>query len=134
MRWLSILILVLVIPLVSAGGPATVVAREPAVSRPLVREFTGVNGHTVQFKPDPYAKVCGKVRDYQSFEWDMGKETDFIPRFPESRNRVNWEPRWFGSGRQRCDKVELLENALVLGAKRQFFEGRTRVEKAEHIR
>ena len=50
----------------------------------------GVNGHTVQFKPALYAKALRKVRDYHSFEWDMGKETDFVPRFPEARNRVNW--------------------------------------------
>jgi hypothetical protein len=46
-----------------------------------------------------YAKVCGKVRDYHNFEWEMGKETDFIPRFPESRNGVNWD-HVYGSWRK----------------------------------
>ena len=59
--------------------------------RPLMSEFMGINGHTVQFKPDLYAKVCRNVRDYHSLEWDLGKETDFVPRFPEARNRVNWD-------------------------------------------
>src|SRR5688500_2097569 len=65
-------------------------AGQPA-PRPLMSEFMGINGHTVQFKPELYAKVCRKVRDYHPFEWDVGKETDFIPRFPEARNRVNWD-------------------------------------------
>ncbi len=56
-----------------------------------MREFIGVNGHTVQFRSALYAAVCRKVRDYHSFEWDMGKETDFVPQFPEARNRVNWD-------------------------------------------
>jgi hypothetical protein len=45
----------------------------------------------VLFKPELYSKVCRHVRDYHSFEWDMGKETDYVPRFPEARNRVNWD-------------------------------------------
>ncbi len=89
MRWLPILVFVIL--LLPPGGSMTVTAEEPAGLRPLMREFMGVNGHTVQFKPDLYAKVCGKVRDYHPFEWDMGKETNFVPRFPEARNRVNWD-------------------------------------------
>jgi len=63
-------------------------AAEPA--RPTMAEFIGVNGHTVQFKPELYAKVCRKVRDYHPIEWDLGKDSDFALRFPEARNRVNW--------------------------------------------
>ena len=65
-------------------------AAETTVPRPVMAEFMGVNGHTIQFKPGLYSQVCRKVRDYHSFEWDMGKETDFVPRYPEARNRVNW--------------------------------------------
>jgi hypothetical protein len=64
---------------------------EEAKLRPLMREFLGINGHTVQFKPELYAKTCRLVRDYHSLEWDVGKETDYAPRFPEARNRVNWD-------------------------------------------
>ena len=60
MRWLPILVFVIL--LLPPGGSMTVTAEEPAGLRPLMREFMGVNGHTVQFKPDLYAKVCGKVR------------------------------------------------------------------------
>ena len=35
-------------------------AKEPA---PLFREFVGLNGHTVNFKPDLYQPVCRVVRD-----------------------------------------------------------------------
>src|SRR5437773_2549798 len=73
-----------------AGLFTILAAQESLPPKPLMAEFMGVNGHTVQFKPELYAKACRKVRDYHSFEWDMGKETDFVPRFPEARNRVNW--------------------------------------------
>src|SRR4051812_46936468 len=59
--------------------------------KPLMKDFIGVNGHTVQFRPELYAKACRLVRDYHSFEWDVGKETDYVTRFPEARNRVNWD-------------------------------------------
>jgi hypothetical protein len=66
-------------------------AAEQPVPRPLMADFIGINGHTVLFKPDLYANVCRKVRDYHPFDWDVGRETDFALRFPEARNRVNWE-------------------------------------------
>ena len=62
---------------------------EPA--RPTMGEFIGVNGHTVTFKPELYSKVCRKARDYHPIEWDLGKDSDFALRFPEARNRVNWD-------------------------------------------
>jgi hypothetical protein len=37
-------------------------AAEPP--RPLMRDFIGINGHTVQFKPALYQPVCRLVRDY----------------------------------------------------------------------
>lgn len=66
-------------------------AAEPELPRPTMGDFMGVNGHTVQFKPELYSKVCRQVRDYHSFEWDMGNDSDYVPRFPEARNRVNWD-------------------------------------------
>ena len=58
--------------------------------RPLMGEFMGINGHTVQFRPELYSKVCRKVRDYHPIEWDLGKDSDYKTPFPEARNRVNW--------------------------------------------
>ena len=71
---------------------AEVLTRLPETdSHPTIGELMGINGHTIQFKPELYSKVCRKARDYHSFGWDMGKDTDFVPRFPEARNRVNWD-------------------------------------------
>jgi hypothetical protein len=58
---------------------------------PLFRDFMGVNGHTVQFRPALYAPVAKLVRDYHPVEWDLGKESDSAPPFPMARNGVNWE-------------------------------------------
>ena len=38
--------------------------------RPLMRDFIGLCGHTVQFKPDLYAPVTRMVRDYHPIDWD----------------------------------------------------------------
>jgi serine/threonine-protein kinase ATR len=59
--------------------------------KPLMKDFIGINGHTVQFKPELYGPVCKVVRDYHPVEWDLGKETDVPPPFPFARNRVSWE-------------------------------------------
>jgi hypothetical protein len=67
-------------------------AAEPeGLAKPLMRDFIGINGHTVQFKPELYKQVCGVVRDYHPLEWDTGPETDYKLDFPFARNRVNWE-------------------------------------------
>lgn len=66
-------------------------ATTAANASPLFRDFMGINGHTVQFKPDLYAPVCNLVRDYHPVEWDLGQDSDFVPPFPFARNRVNWE-------------------------------------------
>ena len=67
-----------------------------AKARPLFRDFMGLNTHTVQFKPGLYRPVTRLVRDYHGFEWDVGKDTDYYPRFPLSRNMVNWETLYGG--------------------------------------
>ena len=58
--------------------------------RPLMRDFIGLCGHTVQFKPDLYAPVTRMVRDYHPIEWDLGDDTSSVPPFPFARNRVDW--------------------------------------------
>jgi hypothetical protein len=71
-------------------------AAEP---RPLIREFVGINGHTVQFKPVLYQPVCRLVRDYHPVEWDLGKKTSELPPFPFAKNRVDWS-NVYGSWRK----------------------------------
>jgi hypothetical protein len=58
--------------------------------RPLMRDFIGINGHTVQFKPELYAPIARLVRDYHPLQWDLGDDTSFVPEFPFARNRVDW--------------------------------------------
>jgi hypothetical protein len=67
--------------------------------KPCMRDFIGINGHTVQFKPELYQQVCRVVRDYHPLEWDTGADTDYALDFPFARNRVSWE-QVYGSWRK----------------------------------
>src|SRR5579871_1023301 len=58
--------------------------------KPLLRNFMGLNGHTVLFKPELYRPVGQLVRDYHGLDWDVGDDTSYTPRFPMSRNQVDW--------------------------------------------
>lgn len=71
-----------------------------ATERPLLRDFIGINGHTVQFKPELYRPVCGLVRDYHPVEWDLGTNTTVLPAFPFAKNRVDWS-KVYGSWRAK---------------------------------
>lgn len=59
-------------------------------AHPLMRDFIGINGHTVQFKPALYRPVAEKVRDYHPVAWDLEKETSTPPPFPFAKNKVDW--------------------------------------------
>jgi len=59
-------------------------------ARPLMRDFIGLNGHTVQFKPELYQPVGRLARDYHPVEWDLGQRTAELPPFPFAKNRVDW--------------------------------------------
>lgn len=76
----------------SAAAPPT----QPA--KPLFRDFMGVCGHTVRFRPDVYKAAVRKVRDYHPIDWDFGDDTAFPPPFPFARNRVDWS-QVYGSWR-----------------------------------
>ena len=80
-------------------------AGEPE-SRPLLRDFMGINGHTVQFRPKLYAANCRLVRDYHGLGWDVGDETHYWPQFPFARNRVNWEDV-YGSWKQEGFEIDV---------------------------
>ena len=64
-----------------------------------MREFMGLDVHTVQFKPDLYAPVCRQVRDYHPIDWDFGDDPAKPPEFPMTVNGVNWETL-YGSWRK----------------------------------
>ena len=85
------MMIALLMALAAAQQPAAEKPVDAAQGRPLIRDFVGLNGHTVQFKPKLYAPVGRLARDYHPVEWDLGKETDFVTTFPFARNRVSWE-------------------------------------------
>src|SRR4051812_24971294 len=76
--------LLLAVP--AAAAPTTAPARQP----PLMRDFTGLNVHTVQFKPELYAPVCRRLRDYHPVRWDVGDDPAKPTVFPFAANRVHW--------------------------------------------
>ncbi|MGA2499383.1 MAG: hypothetical protein ABSH20_16710 [Tepidisphaeraceae bacterium] len=80
------------LPLLAILSIATLATRadDTTKTRPLMRDFIGLNTHTVQFKPELYKPVCRLLRNYHPAEWDLGKDTAVPPPFPEAKNRVNW--------------------------------------------
>jgi hypothetical protein len=83
--------------------PMSAAAGEP---RPLMRDFIGLNGHTVAFKPELYRPICGLVRDYHPVEWDLGKDSAELPGFPFAKNGVDWN-RVYGSWRTNNWNVDV---------------------------
>jgi hypothetical protein len=61
-----------------------------SAEKPLMRDFMGLNVHTVQFKPDLYAPVTRVLRNYHPFGWDVGNDTAAPLEFPFAKNRVHW--------------------------------------------
>ncbi len=60
-------------------------------SKPLLRNFIGLNVHTVQFRPELYMPVTRVVRDYHNLDWDIGDDTSYRAKFPMSKNGVDWQ-------------------------------------------
>jgi hypothetical protein len=89
-----------------ATDAAAAAAEKP---RPLMRDFIGLNGHTVVYKPELYAPVAKLVRDYHPFKWDVGEDTSFATTFPFARNKVDWN-HVYGSWR----KAGLRVNASLI--------------------
>ena len=79
-----------ILPLLLVPALFTTTARAEEKPRPLMRDFMGLCGHTVQFKPELYAPVTRLVRDYHPIDWDFGKDTDYAVKFPMARNGVDW--------------------------------------------
>jgi len=56
-----------------------------------LKDFLGLCGHTVQFKPERYEGVVSVVRDYHPIEWDLANDTSEPAPLPFAKNRVNWD-------------------------------------------
>jgi len=83
--------------LLSASMPPARAADKPAngssskKTKPLFRDFMGLNVHSVAFKPEIYKPVCRLLRDYHPLDWDLGDDTSSTPPFPLARNQVSWD-------------------------------------------
>jgi hypothetical protein len=81
------------LPLLGRGAqaaPASSVTDSANRQRPLMRDFMGLNVHTVQFKPDLYAPVCRRLRDYHPMRWDVDENPAKATVFPMAANGVDW--------------------------------------------
>jgi hypothetical protein len=56
-----------------------------------LKDFLGICGHTVQFKPERYEGVVSVVRDYHPVEWDLAADTATPAPLPFAKNRVSWD-------------------------------------------
>ncbi|TLD71070.1 hypothetical protein FEM03_09155 [Phragmitibacter flavus] len=102
MMYLRLLILALL--LVVTGGHGH--AEEETKERPLFRDFVGLCGHTVNFKPDLYWPVCRVVRDYHPVKWDLGEDSSKLPEWPFAKNRVDWS-KIYGSWHAKGFKISV---------------------------
>jgi len=59
---------------------------------PLFRDFVGINGHTVRFKPDLYQSVCRIVYGYHPAGWDLAKNTGTLPEWPFAKAIIRLLP------------------------------------------
>jgi hypothetical protein len=91
--WLAIWLGVLAVP--GAEPPA-----------PLFRDFMGLNGHTVLFRPKLYQPIASRVRDYHPAEWDLGGQSDFATPFPMAKNGVDWN-QVYGSWRRAGWRIDV---------------------------
>ncbi len=78
--------LIILLTTLLAGGPAT----QPVKAKPVMRDFIGLNTHTVQFKPELYGPVTRVLRDYHPVDWDAGGDTSAGLQFPMAANKVDW--------------------------------------------
>ena len=62
----------------------------PVQNKPVMKDFMGLNVHTVLFNPDLYRPTTSVVRDYHGIGWDLGDTPDNSAIFPMTRNGVNW--------------------------------------------
>ncbi len=72
------------------AGLVLMAATGAAREGPRFREFMGVNGHTVQFRPALYAPCVRLVRDYHPMDWDTGEDPAAPTVFPLAKNGVDW--------------------------------------------
>ncbi|HEV7299986.1 MAG TPA: hypothetical protein VGN72_11525 [Tepidisphaeraceae bacterium] len=87
--------------------------------KPLLRDFIGINAHTVQFDPELYAPLCKLVRDYHPFDWDVrdGNSAD-LRGFPVAQH-IDWKDT---SGKFRSWHAPVNWHELYASWQKQGFE------------
>lgn len=82
--------LALTIAVLLGAIPSAIAEEAPAEVRPLMRDFIGINGHTIQVKPELYRPAGRLMRDYHNLEWDLGMDTNSPSQLPNSIKGINW--------------------------------------------
>ncbi len=78
--------------------------------KPALRDFMGINGHTVLFDPALYSPLVKLVRDYHNIGWDVGSDTSNPTNFPFAANLVNWDSvygSWVAQGQKVNAAIQL---------------------------
>lgn len=71
---------------------ATTQAADPQPkTRPLMKDFMGLNVHTPDLKVDLYRPVCELFRDYHNLNWDIGSDPATPTQFPKGeKSKASW--------------------------------------------
>lgn len=59
--------------------------------KPLMRDFIGINTHTVQFDSKLYKPVAKLIRNYHPVAWDLDGNPSNPPQFPTTREKITWK-------------------------------------------
>ena len=70
------------------AGACSVGFANAAPTKPLLRDFMGVNGH-YHFRPALYRPTCELVRNYHPMPWDLPGDTSRLPAFPRSAQKID---------------------------------------------
>ncbi|MCA1946749.1 MAG: hypothetical protein LDL55_01355 [Armatimonadetes bacterium] len=62
-----------------------------ASPKPVLRDFIGLNVHTVLFKPELYKPVARLLRNYHPASWDLGDDPRNPTPLPKAQNGVDWK-------------------------------------------
>jgi len=98
MKHIAIILASIVLAQAVALGGDSAQGNKPG---PLMKDFIGLNTHTIQLKPDLYSPICRLLRDYHGFGWDVAdnSSTDSSPdtstdtQFPLAKQLINWEDK-----------------------------------------
>ncbi|RFS24699.1 hypothetical protein DVR12_05720 [Chitinophaga silvatica] len=86
---------------------------ESSASKPLFKDFMGINGH-VTFKPALYGQVCRLVRNYHNMNWDAEKPGDSL-HLPFTNNNINWQKDVYGPWKEHGFETDICLQFLGFG-------------------